>query len=118
MSDDVEYRCFIGGLSWSTSDRALKDAFAKFGHLLDAKVTWNGDRSNGRSRDGGGGGGGGGDRYSRDRSGPYERRSGCLAIYKGGYMIFVTTTTSWVVFNMINLGKVFELEAAYLQVNK
>ncbi|KAJ0602907.1 putative protein kinase RLK-Pelle-RLCK-VIIa-2 family [Helianthus annuus] len=27
MSDEVEYRCFIGGLSWSTSDRALKDAF-------------------------------------------------------------------------------------------
>lgn len=40
MSDDVEYRCFIGGLSWSTSDRALKDAFSKFGHLLDAKVTY------------------------------------------------------------------------------
>lgn len=39
MSDDVEYRCFIGGLSWSTSDRGLKDAFEKFGHLLEAKVS-------------------------------------------------------------------------------
>ncbi|KAI3702057.1 hypothetical protein L6452_27673 [Arctium lappa] len=48
MSDDVEYRCFIGGLSWSTSDRALKDAFAKFGHLLDAKVVL--DKVSGRSR--------------------------------------------------------------------
>lgn len=38
MSDDVEYRCFIGGLSWSTSDRGLKEAFEKFGHLLEAKV--------------------------------------------------------------------------------
>ena len=38
MSDEVEYRCFIGGLSWSTSDRGLKDAFKKFGHLVEAKV--------------------------------------------------------------------------------
>lgn len=38
MSDDAEYRCFIGGLSWSTSDRGLKEAFEKFGHLLEAKV--------------------------------------------------------------------------------
>ncbi|KAG9141727.1 hypothetical protein Leryth_023795 [Lithospermum erythrorhizon] len=37
MSDDAEYRCFIGNLSWSTSDRSLKEAFKKFGHLLDAK---------------------------------------------------------------------------------
>lgn len=38
MSDKPEYRCFIGGLAWSTSDRGLKDAFAKFGHLVEAKV--------------------------------------------------------------------------------
>lgn len=38
MSEDMEYRCFIGGLSWSTTDRGLKDAFEKFGHLLEAKV--------------------------------------------------------------------------------
>lgn len=38
MSESVEYRCFIGGLSWSTSDRALKNAFEKFGNLTEAKV--------------------------------------------------------------------------------
>ncbi|KAL3814444.1 hypothetical protein ACJIZ3_015712 [Penstemon smallii] len=48
MSDDVEYRCFVGGLSWSTSDRGLKDAFEKFGHLLEAKVVL--DKESGRSR--------------------------------------------------------------------
>lgn len=39
MADEVEYRCFIGGLSWSTDDRGLKDAFDKFGHLVEAKVS-------------------------------------------------------------------------------
>ncbi|KAA8545562.1 hypothetical protein F0562_020346 [Nyssa sinensis] len=48
MSEDVEYRCFIGGLSWSTSDRGLKEAFEKFGHLLEAKVVI--DKVSGRSR--------------------------------------------------------------------
>ncbi|XP_031266352.1 glycine-rich RNA-binding protein RZ1A [Pistacia vera] len=48
MSGEVEYRCFIGGLSWSTSDRGLKDAFEKFGHLLEAKVVV--DKFSGRSR--------------------------------------------------------------------
>ncbi|KAE9446939.1 hypothetical protein C3L33_21175, partial [Rhododendron williamsianum] len=38
MSEELEYRCFIGGLSWSTSDRGLKAAFDKFGHLVEAKV--------------------------------------------------------------------------------
>ncbi|KAK1300641.1 Glycine-rich RNA-binding protein 7 [Acorus calamus] len=47
-SEPVEYRCFIGGLSWSTSDRGLKSAFEKFGHLVDAKVALDG--SSGRSR--------------------------------------------------------------------
>ncbi|KAF9599660.1 hypothetical protein IFM89_001606 [Coptis chinensis] len=142
MSEPVEYRCFIGGLSWSTSDRGLKHAFEKFGHLVEAKVVVdrfsgrsrgfgfvtfdekksmeeaihemngvdldgraitvdkaqphqgsgrdrdddrdrrysggpdrNGDRYNGgRSKDSGSRGGSGSDRYSRDRSGPYERR--------------------------------------------
>ncbi|KAK1263376.1 Glycine-rich RNA-binding protein 7 [Acorus gramineus] len=46
--EPVEYRCFIGGLSWSTSDRGLKSAFEKFGHLVDAKVALDG--SSGRSR--------------------------------------------------------------------
>ncbi|XAR53088.1 hypothetical protein NMG60_11021489 [Bertholletia excelsa] len=48
MSEELEYRCFIGNLSWSTSDRGLKDAFEKFGHLLEAKVAI--DKFSGRSR--------------------------------------------------------------------
>lgn len=40
MSDVDEYRCFIGGLAWSTSDRKLKDAFEKFGKLTEAKVSY------------------------------------------------------------------------------
>ncbi|KAE8736252.1 Glycine-rich RNA-binding protein RZ1A [Hibiscus syriacus] len=47
MPED-EYRCLIGNLSWSTSDRGLKDAFEKFGNLLEAKVAV--DRFSGRSR--------------------------------------------------------------------
>lgn len=39
MAEEGEYRCFIGGLSWSTSDRGLKEAFEKFGHLQEAKVS-------------------------------------------------------------------------------
>lgn len=48
MADDAEYRCFIGGLSWSASDRTLKEAFEKFGRLLEAKVVV--DKVSGRSR--------------------------------------------------------------------
>ncbi|KAK9003693.1 hypothetical protein V6N11_084326 [Hibiscus sabdariffa] len=48
MTEDVEYRCFIGNLSWSTSDRGLKDAFEKFGNLIEAKVAV--DKISGRSR--------------------------------------------------------------------
>ncbi|XP_009784393.1 glycine-rich RNA-binding protein RZ1A-like [Nicotiana tabacum] len=48
MGDDAEYRCFIGNLSWSTSDRGLKDAFRKFGNLLDAKIVV--DKFSGRSK--------------------------------------------------------------------
>ncbi|KVH99542.1 Nucleotide-binding, alpha-beta plait, partial [Cynara cardunculus var. scolymus] len=48
MIEQDEYRCFIGNLSWSTSDRDLKEAFKKFDHLVDAKVVV--DRSSGRSR--------------------------------------------------------------------
>ncbi|XP_059630525.1 glycine-rich RNA-binding protein RZ1A-like [Cornus florida] len=46
--EQEEYRCFIGNLSWSTSDRALKEAFEKFGHLIEAKVVL--DKFSGRSR--------------------------------------------------------------------
>ncbi|KAL9329126.1 hypothetical protein ACSQ67_004129 [Phaseolus vulgaris] len=48
MSDSEEYRCFIGGLAWSTSDRKLKDTFEKFGKLVEAKVVV--DKFSGRSR--------------------------------------------------------------------
>ncbi|KAL5566132.1 hypothetical protein UlMin_029296 [Ulmus minor] len=48
MSEELEYRCFIGGLAWSTSDRGLKDAFEKFGKLVEAKVVV--DKFSGRSR--------------------------------------------------------------------
>ncbi|XP_054802625.1 glycine-rich RNA-binding protein RZ1A-like [Prosopis cineraria] len=48
MSEADEYRCFIGGLAWSTSDRKLKDTFEKFGNLLEAKVVV--DKFSGRSR--------------------------------------------------------------------
>ncbi|KAK8949259.1 hypothetical protein KSP39_PZI005919 [Platanthera zijinensis] len=48
MGDVDEYRCFIGGLSYSTTDNGLKDAFGKFGHLTEAKVVI--DRFSGRSR--------------------------------------------------------------------
>ncbi|KAI9126304.1 hypothetical protein K1719_002725 [Acacia pycnantha] len=37
MADAEEFRCFVGGLSWSTSDRKLKDSFEKFGKLLEAR---------------------------------------------------------------------------------
>eukprot|EP00249_Psilotum_nudum_P008428 c21263_g1_i2 orf=179-847(+) len=48
MASEVEYRCFVGGLSWSTSDRALADAFRPFGRLLEAKVVV--DKDTGRSK--------------------------------------------------------------------
>lgn len=48
MSDDAEYRCFVGGLSWSTSDKVLREEFDRFGGLIDAKVVV--DRETGRSR--------------------------------------------------------------------
>uniref|UniRef100_A0A803Q044 RRM domain-containing protein n=1 Tax=Cannabis sativa TaxID=3483 RepID=A0A803Q044_CANSA len=121
MSEELEYRCFIGGLSWSTSDRGLKDAFDKYGKLVEAKVVV--DKFSGRSRGfgfvtfddkkamdeaieamngmeldgrtitvdkaqphqgGGSRGGSGSDRFSRDRSGPYERRSGGGGGFRSG----------------------------------
>jgi RNA recognition motif-containing protein len=38
MSIDEEFRCFVGGLSWGTSDRALEDAFRAYGNVTEAKV--------------------------------------------------------------------------------
>ncbi|KAJ3683457.1 hypothetical protein LUZ60_013684 [Juncus effusus] len=48
MSDAEEYRCFIGNLSWTTTDSSLEDAFSKFGKISDAKVVM--DKFSGRSR--------------------------------------------------------------------
>jgi RNA recognition motif-containing protein len=39
---------FVGSLSWDTSDDSLRQAFARFGEILEAKVIL--DRDSGRSR--------------------------------------------------------------------
>jgi RNA recognition motif-containing protein len=41
-------KLFIGGLSWGTSDLGLREAFERFGPLVEAKVIT--DRDTGRSR--------------------------------------------------------------------
>ncbi|MCE7766480.1 RNA-binding protein, partial [Pseudomonas putida] len=43
-----EYRCFVGGLAWATTDQTLGDAFSQFGEILDSKII--NDRETGRSR--------------------------------------------------------------------
>ncbi|GMH22289.1 hypothetical protein Nepgr_024132 [Nepenthes gracilis] len=48
MGEVEDYRCFVGSLSWSTTDRGLKEAFEKFGRLVEAKVVL--DKFSGRSR--------------------------------------------------------------------
>ncbi|CAL9096102.1 unnamed protein product [Musa textilis] len=48
MSEMEEYRCFIGSLSWSTTDGDLKEAFQKFGQVTEAKIVV--DKFSGRSR--------------------------------------------------------------------
>ncbi|XP_024965301.1 glycine-rich RNA-binding protein GRP2A-like isoform X2 [Cynara cardunculus var. scolymus] len=45
---DVEYRCFVGGLAWATSDRSLEEAFSQYGEIIDSKII--NDRETGRSR--------------------------------------------------------------------
>ena len=41
-------RLFCGGLAWATTTEDLRDAFAPFGEVVDAKVVT--DRDTGRSR--------------------------------------------------------------------
>ena len=41
-------KLFVGGLAWATTDDGLRDAFASFGDITDAKVIT--DRDTGRSR--------------------------------------------------------------------
>jgi cold-inducible RNA-binding protein len=43
-----EFRCFVGGLAWATSDDRLEDAFRGFGEVIASKVVT--DRDTGRSR--------------------------------------------------------------------
>ncbi|XVF67725.1 hypothetical protein PTKIN_Ptkin10aG0145000 [Pterospermum kingtungense] len=47
-SADVEYRCFVGGLAWTTDDRALEEAFSAYGEIVESKII--NDRETGRSR--------------------------------------------------------------------
>jgi RNA recognition motif-containing protein len=44
----MQKKLFVGGLSWSTDDDGLRQAFERFGNLSDAKVIT--DRETGRSR--------------------------------------------------------------------
>jgi RNA recognition motif-containing protein len=41
-------KLFVGGLSWGTTDDGLRQAFERFGEVLEAKVVT--DRETGRSR--------------------------------------------------------------------
>ena len=45
---DVEYRCFVGGLAWTTDDQSLERAFSQFGEVVESKII--NDRETGRSR--------------------------------------------------------------------
>ncbi|KAK3022048.1 hypothetical protein RJ639_047438 [Escallonia herrerae] len=47
-SEEVEYRCFVGGLAWATTDQSLGDAFSQYGEILESKII--NDRETGRSR--------------------------------------------------------------------
>lgn len=41
-------KLFVGGLSWDTTDDGLREAFSRFGNVIEAKVVT--DRETGRSR--------------------------------------------------------------------
>ena len=41
-------KLFVGGISWNTTDETLKQAFERFGEILEATVIT--DRDTGRSR--------------------------------------------------------------------
>ncbi|CAN0866696.1 Glycine-rich RNA-binding protein [Linum grandiflorum] len=45
---DAEYRCFVGGLAWATTDDGLFEAFRNYGDVVESKVI--NDRETGRSR--------------------------------------------------------------------
>ncbi|XP_061947314.1 glycine-rich RNA-binding protein GRP1A-like [Populus nigra] len=48
MAAEVEYRCFVGGLAWATTDQSLQEAFSQYGEIIDSKII--NDRETGRSR--------------------------------------------------------------------
>lgn len=35
---EVEFRCFVGGLAWATTDQSLEEAFSQYGDIVDSKV--------------------------------------------------------------------------------
>lgn len=41
-------KLFVGGLSWNTTDESLREAFSRFGEVVESKVVT--DRETGRSR--------------------------------------------------------------------
>jgi len=45
---EMSKKLFVGGLSWGTTDDRLKEAFARFGEVSEAKII--NDRESGRSR--------------------------------------------------------------------
>ncbi|KAL3614080.1 hypothetical protein CASFOL_042154 [Castilleja foliolosa] len=47
-SADVEFRCFVGGLAWATTDQSLEQAFSQYGDVIESKII--NDRETGRSR--------------------------------------------------------------------
>ncbi|KAL8556061.1 hypothetical protein ACS0TY_003751 [Phlomoides rotata] len=47
-SADIEYRCFVGGLAWATTDQSLEQAFSQYGEVIESKII--NDRETGRSR--------------------------------------------------------------------
>ncbi|XP_047309144.1 glycine-rich RNA-binding protein GRP2A-like [Impatiens glandulifera] len=48
MASDGEFRCFVGGLAWTTDEAGLDKAFAQFGEVIESKII--NDRETGRSR--------------------------------------------------------------------
>ncbi|KAH7575086.1 hypothetical protein JRO89_XS02G0045400 [Xanthoceras sorbifolium] len=47
-SADIEFRCFVGGLAWATTDLSLSEAFSPYGEIVESKII--NDRETGRSR--------------------------------------------------------------------
>ena len=37
-SAEIEYRCFVGGLAWSTVEKTLEEAFGQYGDVIESKV--------------------------------------------------------------------------------